>query len=63
LSRNKKLLAEVMADAPAVGMEGSYEVVLGAMELAPTLGLTFEGDEKSLLKGTRSCWLRSWRML
>lgn len=49
LNKNKKLLAEVVADAPAGQMEGSSEVVLGAMELAPTLGLTFEGDEKSLL--------------
>jgi hypothetical protein len=38
-----------MEDALARGVEGSYEVVLGAMELAPTLGLTFDGDEKSLL--------------
>jgi hypothetical protein len=32
-----------------VGVEGYSEVVLDAMDLAPTLGLTFGGDEKRLL--------------
>jgi hypothetical protein len=49
LNKNKKLLVEVVADTLVVGVEGYSKVVLGAMELAPTLGLTFEGDEKHLL--------------
>ena len=40
LNKNKKLLAEVVADTSVVGVEGSSEVVLDAMEFAPTLGLT-----------------------
>jgi hypothetical protein len=40
LNKNKKLLAEVVADTLMVGVEGSSEVVLEAMEFAPTLGLT-----------------------
>jgi hypothetical protein len=43
------LLAEVVAKTSMVGVEGYSEVVLNAMDLAPTLGLTFGGDEKRLL--------------
>jgi hypothetical protein len=46
---NKKLLAMVVAETPMVGVEDYFEVVLDAMDLAPTLGLSFGGDEKRLL--------------
>jgi hypothetical protein len=49
LNKNKKLMAEVVADNPVVGVEGYSEVVLDAMESTPTLGLTFRGDMQSLL--------------
>ena len=49
LNKNKKLMAKVVADTPVVGVEGYSEVVLDAMESAPTLGLTFGGDKQSLL--------------
>jgi hypothetical protein len=38
-----------VADTPGVEEEGYSEGVLGAMELAPTLGLTVGDDEKKLL--------------
>jgi hypothetical protein len=46
---NKKLLAKVVAETPVVGVEDYFEVVLDAMDLTPTLGLSFGGDEKRLL--------------
>ena len=49
LNKNKKLLAKVVAETPVVEVEGYSEVVLDAMDLAPTLGLSFGGDEKRLL--------------
>ena len=49
LNKNKELLAEVGVDAPVMGLEVYSEGVLNAMECAPTLGLTFGGDEKRLL--------------
>jgi hypothetical protein len=49
VNKNKKLLAEVGVDAPVMGLEVYSEGVLDAMECAPTLGLTFGGDEKRLL--------------
>jgi hypothetical protein len=48
LIKNKNLLAFV-ADTSAVEDEGFSKGVLDAMELAPTLGLTVENDEKKLL--------------
>ena len=47
LIKNKNLLAFV-AYTPAVEEEGFSEGVLDAMELAHTLGLTVENDEKKL---------------
>jgi hypothetical protein len=49
LDKNKQLLAEVVVETLVVGVEGYSEMVLDAMDLAPTLGLTFGGDEKRLL--------------
>ena len=49
LNKNKKMVAEVVADTLVVGLEAYSEGVLDAMECAPTLGLTFGGDEKRLL--------------
>jgi hypothetical protein len=48
LIKNKKNLLAFVADTPAVEEEGFSEGVLDAMELAPTLGLTVENDEKKL---------------
>jgi hypothetical protein len=48
LNKNKKMLAKVVADPPVVGLEGYSEGVLDTMGCAPTLGLTFGGDEKKL---------------
>jgi hypothetical protein len=44
------LLAEVVAETPMVGVEGHSKVVLDAMKLVSTLGLSFGGDDKSLMK-------------
>jgi hypothetical protein len=63
LKKNKKLLTEVVAGTPVVGVEDYFEVVLDMTELAPTLGLTYGGDEKSLLnlfsviEKDRYCWV------
>ena len=47
LIKNNNLLAFV-ANTPAVEEEGLSEGVLGALELAPTLGLTVKNDEKKI---------------
>jgi hypothetical protein len=44
------MLAEVVAETPMVGVEGHSKVVLDAMKLVSTLGLSFGGDDKSLMK-------------
>jgi hypothetical protein len=49
LNKSKNLLAFV-ADTLAVEEEGYFEGVLGAMELAPTLGLAVGDVEKKLLR-------------
>jgi hypothetical protein len=41
LNKNKKLLAEVVAETPVVRVEGHSKVVLDAMDLVLTLGLSF----------------------
>ena len=43
------LLAEVVVKTLVVGVEGYSEVVCNTIDLTPTLGLTFGGDEKILL--------------
>jgi hypothetical protein len=48
LNKNKKMVAEVVADTLVVGLEAYSEGVLDAVECTPTLGLTFGGDEKRL---------------
>jgi hypothetical protein len=49
LNKNKELLAESLVDVPVVGEEGYSKKVLGAMNLAPVVGMTWGGDDKKLL--------------
>jgi hypothetical protein len=49
LNKNKELLAESLVDVPVVGEEGYSNKVLGAMNLAPVVGMTWGGDDKKLL--------------
>jgi hypothetical protein len=48
---NKKMnnFVEAVAATPSAGVEGYSEVMLNTMEVAPTLGLSFGGEEKRLM--------------
>jgi hypothetical protein len=47
---NKKMnnFVEAVVATPSAGVEGYSEVMLNAMEVTPTLGLSFGGEEKRL---------------
>jgi hypothetical protein len=49
LLKNKELLAKVVAETLVEGVEGYPKVVLDAVNFAPVVDLSWEGDKKRVL--------------
>ena len=49
LNKNKELLAEAVVNTPVDEVDSDSKTVLGAMNFAPIVGMSWEGEEKKLL--------------